>query len=240
VFYMSQRVALVDWDGTIRKDFTIRSWARFLVNAGIASRQIIADLENLFALFSEGRISHDNLAKRSALIYAACLKNIAQEEINRYSTLFLKTDRKHLINTSLQLLSYLSQNGVDIVIISGAPSDVLVKYKDVLPLNRIYGLELEMKDGFYTGRAKTNPGTSSTKKRIIKMLLEPQGQNRVVLAMGNSSSDVPLFRAAPVRVVVNNPALRISKKVFHLLPRLSSNRLIRQIEKEVFTNGEDN
>lgn len=237
---MSQRVALVDWDGTIRKDFTIRSWARFLVNVGIASRQIIADLENLFALYSEGRISHNNLASRSALIYAACLKNIAQEEINRYSTLFLKSDRKHLIATSLQLLSHLSRNGVDIVIISGAPSEVLVKYKDVLPLNRIYGLQLEVKDGFYTGRTKINPGTSSTKARIIKLLLEPQGQNKVVLAMGNSSSDIPLFRAAPVRIIVNNPALRIPKKVFHLLPHLSGDKLIGQIEKEVFADGESN
>lgn len=237
---MSKRVALIDWDGTIRKDFTIRTWAPFLANIGIVSRRIITDLEKLFTFYSEGRISHNDLAKGSALIYAASLKNIAQEEINRCASLFFELDRKHLFAASFQLLSYLSQKGIDIVIISGAPSEVLSKYKEMLSLDMVYGLQLEVKDGFYTGRTKMNPGTSFTKGQLIKRFLETRDHIEIVLAMGNSSSDMPLFSVAPVSIVVNNPAIKTTKKVFHLLPNSGSKKLIRQLEKEVFADGEDN
>lgn len=211
---MNNYYALIDWDGTIRSGFTILSWSKFLVENKIISPKIIKDLESLFNLYLIKQITHDQLAERSAYIYANYLQGIAVDKVKRQAFLFTESDRFYLIDISLKLLSYLIDNSVKIVVISGAPLEVLSQYKNLLPLSYVYGLELEHFDEKYTGKIISNPGIRETKKRLTESLIKRHWQ--IIVALGNSESDIPLFEAADIRVIVNNAELPIEGSIFDL------------------------
>jgi HAD superfamily phosphoserine phosphatase-like hydrolase len=234
---MTSRIALVDWDGTIRKNFTILSWAQHLGNAGVVSGEIVEDMEGQFALYSRGLISHNDLAAGTAAVYAGHLTGIADEEVRKLIPSFLNTDRAFLFLTCLRLLSYLSEKGIEVIVISGAPSEILTEYQKFYPLKRIFGLELETRKGLFTGRVKVNPGMSSTKGRIVRKLNEEEGR-KAVLAMGNSISDVPLFKAARINIVVNNGDIRTLGKTFSLDPAGDVEATISMLE-EALADGDN-
>jgi phosphoserine phosphatase len=212
---MLSKLALLDWDGTIRKDFTIRSWIKFLVNHGKLSEKAIEDIEEVFQLLFKGNISHDETSRRSASMYAFYLKGYVKAEITEMASHFVQEDSQYLCSFSSALFSYLSQSGVQIMVISGAPVEILLEYQNRFPIRRIHALELQTIDGIFTGEIRTNSGTANEKHLIVDPLLGSQ-MYEVSFAAGNSSSDLPLLEAASAAIIVNNQNLKIKTKCLYL------------------------
>lgn len=227
---MINRIALVDWDGTIRRNFTILSWAHYLGNAGIVSERIVEDIEGQFALYSRGLISHDDLAAGAAAVYANYLTGIPEETVRKHIPFFLKTDRSFLFLTCLRLISYFSEKDIDVIVISGAPAEILTVYKKYYPFNSVYGLVLETRKGVFTGKVNVNPGVATTKERIVRQLKEREGWE-IVVAMGNSVSDAPLFNAAMINIIVNNGDIQTPGKTFSINPEDDIEETINMLEE---------
>ncbi|HEX8267688.1 MAG TPA: haloacid dehalogenase-like hydrolase [Pyrinomonadaceae bacterium] len=228
---MENYYALIDWDGTVRSGFTIVSWAKFLVKNKIISGQIIKDLENLFDLYSKKQLTHDQLAEHSANVYANYIQGVTVDILKGQAVLFTESDRFHLINLSFKLLDYLKDRGVTLIAISGTPLEILSQYKHLLALSYVYALELEHFDGIYTGNIISNPGISETKKRLAESLIKKDWQ--VIVAMGNSESDIPLFEAAQIRVIVNNSDLSIEGNNFKLNDEIQLKTILDVLEAKI-------
>jgi phosphoserine phosphatase len=233
---MMERIALVDWDGTIRKDFTIRLWVHRLTGAGLLPGKITDQLERLFVRYHDNMLSHDDLARLSAVIYANSLTGLSSRLVARHAHQFLVSDQKHLFSFSTRLLASLHKQGIAVIVVSGAPMEILQLYCKSLRLKAAHGLNIESKNGVYTGSILENPGISKEKEDVVRQILDSHNM-RVVMAMGNSPSDDPLFQAAPVNVIVNNTLLRTGKREFHIEGGAFEDQTLHDIKKEILTCG---
>ncbi len=212
---MSRRIALLDWDGTLRKDFTIRAWIKFLVKNGALPEKAVEDIEAVFGLLFRGSISHDEASRRTAAIYAFYLRGHSKAEITKMASLFFEEDTQYLCSFSSALLSCLSCNSIQTVVISGAPVEILQEHQRVFPIEHIHALELQTVEGVFMDKVLTNSGTAQEKHLIVDHLLKSQMYD-IVLAAGNSSSDLPLLDSAPASIIVNNPDLKTKAKCLYL------------------------
>jgi HAD superfamily phosphoserine phosphatase-like hydrolase len=203
---MIKKLALFDWDGTLRRGFTIKSWIRFLVEQKFFASDVEDKLLSFFNAYNHGKLNHDELSKATAELYASALKNFRKEDILLAASNFLSEDKTLLNPFSIPLISFLKARDIGIAVISGAPTEVIQAYQGKLKIDEVFALECEIKDGIYSGNIKVNTGTSTEKSKVISHLVATQKYS-FYLAMGNSNSDIPIFKAAPIKAVVNNPDL---------------------------------
>jgi phosphoserine phosphatase len=208
-----RRTALLDWDGTIREDFTIRAWVKFLVSHGVLPDTIVKDIEEVFSHLFKKSISHDDASRLTSEIYAHYLKGYSSAEITTFASLFMKEDMQRLCSFSSALFSCLTQGGIQAIISSGAPVEILQEYQHIFPIEKIFALELQTLNGIFVGNVLTNYGTTECKQHIITHLAKSY---EFAFAAGNSSSDTPLLDAAPLNVIVNNDGLKTKAQSLHV------------------------
>jgi phosphoserine phosphatase len=206
-----RRVALLDLDNTLRKDWTIRRWLRFLSRNGMDSAsEALSEIEELMASFAEGRFDHDELARRCADAYAAGMRDGSVEDIDDWAAVFVQgPDADALHDFAKPLVEDLIERGIAPVIVSGAPRKVVRRHARRLGIAEAFGLTLgtvapeEVADAAgarYDGTVTDNPGLAARKGALVRELIE--GGREIVLAVGDSESDEPLWEAAPYRVIV--------------------------------------
>jgi hypothetical protein len=69
-----QKAVLMDWDGTMRRGFTLLPWVEFLKNKGIFSNDTFRKINSTFNRYKTSEISHDKLCKITAILYAKGLQ----------------------------------------------------------------------------------------------------------------------------------------------------------------------
>lgn len=226
-----QFLALTDWDGTIRRGFTIQAWMRHLQSVGLLDKRALLDLESAFAAYSKGRLQHDNLALSSAKIYASSIAGISVETVESEAKVFIKYDSAELMHLSLQVIEELRKRRIKIFVISGAPDVILREYQRRLDFTCVMGLRLDHSAGRYTGHITENPGLATTKKQLVQQITL-EASNRIVLAMGNSDSDIPLFGAASLSVLIGEFVPDNPGQFLKLSNRQSVLRIKRHLDKE--------
>jgi phosphoserine phosphatase len=231
---MKKKIALLDWDGSITKDFTIRMWVRFLSVHGVISKEANKDISKLFNLFYKGKISHDRLALETAQIYCMYLKGHRRKIIEELASRYVLESLKYLHFFSLLLFEKLEEKNIQIIVVSGAPVEILNKYKEKFSIIRqVFGLKLKAMNGSYTGDIELNPGVMETKQYIVRQVTEYM-DNKVILAVGNSESDIPLFKASSLSMVVDNPRLKLDSRVFYISSKKNSFlEFLNVLDKEV-------
>lgn len=218
--------AAIDWDGTVRCGFTLTSWMEHLRRAEIICESALEKVNALFLRYESSLITHDQLAQSSANIYAESIKNKDCSLIFTQAEVFSKIDWPNLFMVSKKLIEHLANLPTEIVIISGAPIEVISQFKPALPISHIYGLRLKVKNKKYVGSVLENPGVSEMKKKILRRHFR---KFPIRYAVGNSLSDLPLFCHAEKSVVVDNPELMPDTDVFHISSAASNSDLIKLI-----------
>jgi len=212
---MTNRIAVLDWDGTVRRDFTIRSWARFLAARAVISESTVSLIDGILAQYGEGIIYHDAAAELTANLLAQRLRGCQQQTVLSLAEQYADTDHQYLYPFASPLFEYLTTHGIGITIISGAPSEVIATYCTKFQFLHIFALEFGTSEGLYTGNVEANPGVAHIKKALVNELVH-QRNLEIVLSAGNSWSDIPLLEAAPLSLVVDNPTLVTSTITLHL------------------------
>jgi len=116
----------------------------------------------------------------------------------------------------MAFLLMLANEDIDVEIISGCPSEILTAYIELLGHGRARGLSIAEEDGAYTGRIIINHASSEGKKIAVEEIADG---NPVLLAAGDSQSDLPLFDRASIKLVFGNPQLLSSDpSALHLDP----------------------
>jgi phosphoserine phosphatase len=208
-----RRVALLDLDNTLRKDWTIRRWLKFLSRNGMSSAsEALSKIENLMAAFAKGQIDHDELARQCADVYAEGMRDGSVEDIDDWAAVFVQgPDADALHDFAKPLVEDLIERGIAPVIVSGAPRKVVKRHARRLGISEAFGLTLgtvaqgEATDSAgprYDGTVTDNPGLAARKGALVRSLIEEGGE--IVLAVGDSESDEPLWEAAPHRVIVGD------------------------------------
>ena len=233
-----RRVALLDWDNTLHHGWTLEPWVRFLVDRGQAPKQLAVDGEQLTRDYLEGRLDgHSDLAHRANTLYAAAAAGWATADVAALVEPYLdEVDRPLVYPFVPALLAWLVDRGIEPVVVTGAPTELVAAYVDAAG-GRVIGLRLAQADGRYTGAIARNPGTATEKARAVAEVVAGGGE--VVLGAGDSESDLPLLQAAPRQLVVANPDLALAFPGTSLLvePRSTSPEALCRAVEALLSDG---
>ncbi len=229
---MKKRVALTDWDGTIRRFFTLNSWMKFLMQEGLIDSHHFIELDRYFESYRNGDLDHELLVERTATIYAKSLRGCSRNTVMALADSFKELDREDLFGYSKHLFEYLRNRAIDVIVVSGAPQEILEQYRGEFSLNEVYGLQLAVDgQGIYNGKIVHNPGRSLAKGDIVNMILK---NTPAIIGLGNSVSDIPLLKRSSLSVIVDNPGLNAGGRSIHIRSEeTDGTKLVKLLRKEL-------
>lgn len=188
----NSRYALLDWDNTLRKGFTITSWTKYLCDKKAIREETYSKLLRQFELHQAKEISYEQLATSTTEVYAQALVGVDLISIENLAHSFCLEDTDVFSYTN-KLFGFLREKRIDSVIISGSPKIVLLQYAKRFGFSEIYGMDVEVINGKYTGKVKQDFGAE--KKLIVSAICHDR-QGMPVIAFGDSTSDEPLLSVA--------------------------------------------
>ncbi len=213
---MLTRIALLDWDGSLHRGLTLRSWTRYLREQDVLEPDIADGIERRFAAHEDGDFPYRRLTIETPELYARGLEGVAQAALRAHARTYVEADIGALFPFARALLESLVERRIDTVVISGSPIETLAVHQERLPIRRLWGITLEVRDGRCTGALELNPAEQTAKGRIVSAACE---QASVVLAIGDSEADLPMLEAAQARIVIDNDALLVDDQAtLHLSP----------------------
>ena len=194
----NQPIAVVDWDGTFRRGFTILDWVHFVSLHRHFEPSVATELDTLYQDYQRHLIVYESFATQAASLYSQGLKGLPCKITRNLAAQFVLEDRS-LFGFAKPVFNTLLNHGLGIVVVSGAPEVVLEVYRHKYLLLEVFGLKTTVSDDEWTGEVQENPATSSTKRHQVEALRE---RYEIVVGIGNTESDRPLLNAARLPILV--------------------------------------
>lgn len=203
---MKTKIAMLDWDGTIASGFSLFRYVDFLVSKEIISKENQSEFLKWFDKYDNNEISYHDLCVEAPISYAKSLKGHNYCEIESVIEEFVTKEEQYILPHSITLFNELKALNIEPIIVSGAPYEYLYGLKEKLHIKEIYAQQAEFVDGIGTGVVFRNPSLVSNKEKYINEI-KANSDYEVVLSVGDSTADVPLFRGAMNNIIVNNEEL---------------------------------
>lgn len=200
------RYALFDWDNTLRKGFTVASWVEYLCNQHVVDEANYIELLHQFELYESSRITYQQLSDNTTLIYAQSIAGVDVSNLEKLACRFCQQDCA-IFEFTRPLLRMLRETGVEIIVISGSPKLVLLQYAKQLGVNEVYGMDIDIESGRYTGILTKDYGAE--KNEIVREICKSKGF-APLLAFGDSAADAPLLNAAKYGFLIDKKSGQIS------------------------------
>lgn len=185
------KYAVLDWDNTIRSGYTMFSLIDYLCKSSVLPLSIKISIDKLTAQYQSKEITHDQYAEFACIEFAQSLCGYAADQIIDCIQQYLNQDKECLFPFATTIFEFLYQNNIDPIIVSGAPICVLHNYADIFHIKKIYGFDIEQKNGIYTGKVKSNYGFN---KGLILSKLIASYESPPYMGFGDSPSDYPLLQ----------------------------------------------
>ncbi len=215
-----RRVALLDWDDSLHRGLTLRSWTPYLGERDLVPAAVVDAVEERYAAYDRGDLPYRRLATEAPELYARGLEGVGQAELQAHARSYVARDARELFPFSRVLLESLDERGIEALIISGSPIETLAIHQELLPISRLWGITVAVHDGLYTGELELNPAEQGAKEEVIATAAR---EATVMLAIGDTEADIPLLAAAQARIVVDNEHLfRGEEQTLHLSPDSTS------------------
>jgi phosphoserine phosphatase len=197
---MNGNVALMDWDNTIRSGWTIRDWAGHLKNNGLIPAHTPVEVEAGIERYATGTWTYARMAEAVLEALASGLKGQSSKLVAAQALIFVRADSR-LFPFAKSLLSALAARGMSLVVISGAPQEVLDAAASYYGLSEVHGTTFDIRNGTYVGTVSENRATKAGKHEAATILL---GKSRAFVAIGDSEADLPLLEKARLSVIVGD------------------------------------
>lgn len=206
------RIALLDWDNTLHDGWTLIRWCEFLGQEGLipGGNEVAEKLTELLADYPNG-LNYDELAAQTAELYAYAIRSAAPDEIRQAARRFVADSRRFRPHRWVDpFLRGLRDYGIAPIIVSGAPAEVLAAWamtrKDIVAA--CFGLEAPnatsaaLSNDFVAAitPGPVNPATAEGKQQLVDQFVRMR--RRVVLGVGDSVSDLPLWERAEAAIYV--------------------------------------
>ena len=202
---MKSKIALVDWDNTLRRGFTLLDWVDWLTDRGQFPGHVTRELHDLMGAYWSGVLPYGEFATSMTDGYARGLAGQRVDAIEESAIHFAHLDNHRLYSFAPRLFKILQSCQIDVVVVSGCPIEPLKAYQAYLNMSEIYGLAMQVTAGRYLPNPELNPAGYDGKKMIVGKL--DSESLSIALAIGDSTADIPLLDAAEYRIVVDNPTL---------------------------------
>lgn len=115
-----------------------------------------------------------------------------------------------------QVFPFLLANGIEPIVISGAPQEPLELYEKRMNFKSVYGIKYDLKDGVYTDICSTNTAIADGKAVTIQEILRENPDAKIIFGFGDSEADIPILESAELGFI-NNSNKFINKPNMHYL-----------------------
>ncbi|MBI2076041.1 MAG: HAD family phosphatase [Candidatus Aenigmarchaeota archaeon] len=193
------RAAIFDIDGVLTKGFAIRHFWNHLAEKGIIDASPLLTSKKIFDKFHKGEISYREMGNNVMELVALAFRGASQKEVDSESKNFFRSNKIDLFDYTIPLISLLKKQKLKIIAVSGSTIEFLENYKELLGFDVVFGTELEIVDGKYTGSLKTRLGTGESKKKVLQSL---SGMDRFI-GFGDTEQDIPILESVKVPVALN-------------------------------------
>jgi phosphoserine phosphatase len=169
--------------------------------------------------------------------YADGLAGRAQKEVLAAGATFIRSDKRRLFKFVRHLWAYFEEQGLNVVVLTGAPEEPLKHYADAVGFELGGALRLQIKEGFYTGAIVENCGLYEAKQAAARRV---SADNDVAIAFGDSVSDLPLLNAAPVGFVVlgaTHTSIPLGPHLFAFAAKRDPRSIARFVKRRVSEVG---
>lgn len=200
-------VAFLDWDRSLHDGFTTVPWMDFLISHDRFDRSVRARVAEVFEEHARGTVSYATLAEEVCTAQCTGVRGQDVAELALLAEQFVDMDQHRVHEYTRPLIELLIGNGVEPIVVSGAPSQVLDVYARRLGISTVHAVEALYEDGVFTGATGNLFAVTEEKRRIVSEELSARGRPQALLAVGDSEADLPLLEAATWRLVVDAPAL---------------------------------
>jgi phosphoserine phosphatase len=199
-------VCLADWDGTLRPGYTVQDWLPFLANKFQIGPDHEEALNKVFLSYRNGTITYEQLVGEAAIVHARALAGLSITSVANAAAEFVAGDRK-LFAYTRKWFDTLRNHNISVIIVSGAPYEVLNAYAALLDLSQVFALRIcRDNNACYTSGVEINYGCYDDKSVIANKVA---GEADILLALGNSFSDSPLFAVAQKGFFIVDEATKV-------------------------------
>lgn len=193
--------ALLDWDGTLRRGFTMLDWAKFLSDHHHITDRAADSIKSNFERYLAGSITYRHLALSTGRMYASSLKARSVDDTSRLAHSFVSIDDQ-MFGFTEGMIAVLHEFKIKAIIISGTPQVLLDSYQEALGFDAAFGLDLTIKNGHWLGKIKVNYSTQKQKQKLVSVLVK---RFKIVLGIGDTEADRALLESAETSLLVSHP-----------------------------------
>ncbi len=191
--------ALLDWDNTLRKGYTLFTWLDYLIDIGIVESVVRQEVDYYIEEYKKEKISHDQLAKDACDVFAKSIKGMKKSILERQIKDYMCEDSTKLYGFTQEIFDVLNENKILPIIISGAPSDILERYHMIFNIYKIYGFVAEVENDRFSGKVSYNYGYNKSLK--VEEICNKMGKIPKI-AFGDSVSDFEMLNKAEKSIIV--------------------------------------
>lgn len=194
------RYALLDWDNTLRKNYTLFCWIDYLAGHQIISSDKYKKINDILKKYENKTITHEQLAKMACEEYARAIQGIEEEYLFAVAKEFNELDKVNMYSFVPKLFDLLHRNCIKPIIVSGAPMVIISQYFNEYGIEEAYGFDCVVSNKKYVGSVKNNYGFN--KLEVVKKIERKEGKIPY-LAIGDSESDFPMLDCAHYGFLMN-------------------------------------
>lgn len=208
-------IALFDWDNTVQESYAFTTWSNILIEKELISKEFLVENEKIMESFNDGIINHNEMSKLGQELFCKFLRGVSVDKVKKINTEFKKINDALIYPLMKKIFSFLKDNEVEVIIISGSPQNVLEMYMSEFNISKVYGMHYEKENGVYTGKSIMNSGLGDNKQILVDKILE-DASKKVLFAFGDSISDTPLLKSAKCAFVNNNIKFLIGENINYI------------------------
>ncbi len=216
-----KKASFFDIDGTLIKSQIIFEFPRYLHKAGLFDEKHLLKIMKIIVKYEVNLLSYRDAGMRILKIYAEALSGRRKSEIERKAADFAEGHIKKKYAYTEGLIGVLKKYTV-LVAISASPIEAVEALRKYIPFRCVFGTELEVKNGVYTGKIRKNMlGKNSKRRATLEISKKLKIDLKKSLAFGDSDADVEYLSMVGYPVALNpnrhlkDAALRNGWLIFH-------------------------
>ena len=196
-------LAVFDVDGTLFRRGLLPALTRRLVNEGVFSERVRAELSEDYYAWVERRGSYETYDELVVELFLRELKGVAVAELRRCATVEVEAHGRRLHMYTRDMARRLKRAGYHIMAISGSPQEILDLFLPPLGFDRAWGTVLgQDASGRYTGEVLQDP--FKDKRRVLEEFLSDAGVSlEGSVGVGDTLSDVGFLELVRTPIAFN-------------------------------------
>lgn len=224
--------ALLDWDNTLRRGYTLFTWMDYLIDIGTIKSIVREEINIYQEEYKKGIISHDQLAKYTCDIFSESIKGIKKSTLLKEIQSYMRIDNSKLFSFTREIFNMLNEKNILPIIVSGAPSMILTQYCIEFKIYKIFAFVPAVDQNIFTGKVLYNYGYN--KGLAVKKICEEMGK-LPRFAFGDSVSDYEMLRKAKTSILVCKNTKEVKFNADGIIKHDMSPLAVRNLFKNMFS-----